>query len=194
MPSKADVRRQMLDEAHLVSAHEKLHYSAQIQQHIMTLEAWSRARCVALFRAIRGEVHIEPLFAHLEAMGVRTCLPRVDGPGAMSFCPWRPGEPLVPAGLGVRQPLPDVPAVAPGGIELILVPGLAFDRSGTRLGRGAGYYDRTLPRFRATAALVGVCFAFQFMEHLPRDPWDCPMDMVVTEQGIFVPDQGPLPP
>lgn len=70
-----------------------------------------------------------------------------------------------------------------GKIDLVIVPGVAFDRKGNRIGRGKGHYDRFLPKVKAPKA--GVCFDFQLLDHVPTDPWDIKMDMIISENDLI---------
>src|SRR5690606_18813616 len=92
----------------------------------------------------------------------------------------------LPAGrFGVRAPSPQARAVPLAEIDLILVPGLAFDTEGNRLGRGAGFYDRFLAtREGAAPPACGVCFEAQLVDRIPTEPWDVPMNAVVTERRL----------
>ncbi|MEQ9607693.1 MAG: 5-formyltetrahydrofolate cyclo-ligase, partial [Kiloniellaceae bacterium] len=99
---------------------------------------------------------------------------------------WRPGEPLQPAGFGTREPPQSAPLVQPG---LLLVPLLAFDAAGYRLGYGGGFYDRSLALLRRAGDIlaVGLAFAAQQVPAVPREPTDQPLDLVVTERGAITP-------
>jgi 5-formyltetrahydrofolate cyclo-ligase len=134
----------------------------------------SRAKVVAFYAATRGE--IDP--AQLVAGVGRAVWPRVDG-ATMSF---REG-PLEPGRFDIPAPREHAPAVAPDEIDLVFVPGLAFDDRGHRLGYGRGYYDAALaaaPR----AVRVGLCHAFQRVDRVPLRPGDEPVDYLVTPDGV----------
>lgn len=91
---------------------------------------------------------------------------------------------LVPGAYGIWTPREDCPEILPGEIDLILVPGTAFDRRGARLGQGGGYYDRFLPR---TAGFrMGVCHDFALLDRVAQQPHDQRMDAVVTPGGIIL--------
>ena len=85
---------------------------------------------------------------------------------------------------GFEQPVADAPLVDPGDVGVVLVPGLAFDRQGGRLGRGAGYYDRFLPTFPAATCRVGIAPGQLVVKVLPTDPHDVPMTHLATENGV----------
>jgi len=130
------------------------------------------------------ELDIRPLLADLDARGHRLGLPVVverDAP--LAFRAWRPGDRLV-KGNGAWVPLEDA---APRTPDLLLVPLIGFDRRGTRLGQGAGYYDRTLPLLRAARPItaIGVGYAVQELPAIPTGPYDAPLDAILTEAGLI---------
>lgn len=141
--------------------------------------AWRVARCVAGFVAIRGELPVMGALRSALARGVTVALPRVTRAGLV-FHRWA-GEPLVRSGFGIPEPAPDLPVVPPAALDALLVPGVAFDRAGGRLGQGGGYYDRVLAGPHGHA--IGVAWAFQVVDAVPADPWDIPVDAVLTEAG-----------
>lgn len=147
--------------------------------------SWRAAATIALFKAIRGEVDTDPLVRLAWAGGKRVLLPRVVG-DALVFHLWTRGESLTPGALGVLEPDAGAPVVAVGAADLVFVPGLAFDRAGGRLGRGAGYYDRALAGLGARAGsspLVGLGFALQLVDDVPMTSLDVRLDGLVTEEG-----------
>ena len=130
---------------------------------------------------IRSELDIRPSLERLVRRGHPLGLPVVVAKGApLIFRLWRPGEPLVEAGFGTSVPTDDRPEVNP---RVLLVPLLSFDRAGYRLGYGGGFYDRTMAALRARqqTLAVGVAFAAQEIEAVPRGPFDQPLDWIVTE-------------
>ncbi|QJE73346.1 5-formyltetrahydrofolate cyclo-ligase [Aerophototrophica crusticola] len=130
------------------------------------------------------ELDTRPILRALAARGIRTCLPVVAGRGwPLLFKLWRDGHPLVPGGFGVMEPMAEAPVVRP---DLLLVPLLAWDRQGYRLGYGAGYYDRTLEALRLEGPPVvaaGIGYAAQELPAVPRDGYDQRLDWIVTEQA-----------
>ena len=137
---------------------------------------------VSGFWPLPSEIDPRPVLYHLHARGHPVALPVVIGRGQpLSFRLWRPGLKLVSGSFGVLHPGPEAPEAEP---RMLIVPLLAFDRRGYRLGYGGGFYDRTLTRLRRTGrtAAVGVAFAVQEVEEAPRDDTDEPLDWVVTER------------
>lgn len=143
--------------------------------------------CVAGYWPLEGEIDPVPLMEALAARGHVMALPVVtETGGILQFRRWVPGEDLEPGPHGTRHPAAAQPVMTPG---VLLVPLLAFDRRGFRLGYGGGYYDRTLGNLRrggAAGIAVGLAFAAQEVENVPTDPWDIALDLIATEQGVIV--------
>ena len=136
---------------------------------------------ISAYWPMRSEIDPLPLMRALAGPATSLCLPVVIGKGALEFRAWVPGEALAGGPLGTSEPSQG-PPVEP---DLLLVPLLAFDRRRYRLGYGAGHYDATLARLRAMKPIlaVGVAFAAQEVPEVPTDPWDEPLDLVLTEEG-----------
>ena len=134
---------------------------------------------------LAGELDPRPAMRRLGASGHALALPRMRGAGEpLAFHVWREGDALIRAAFGVMEPDPSRPQVEP---DLLLVPLLAFDAGGRRLGWGKGYYDRTLARLRTRrpeVLAIGVAFAAQQVDQVPAGPADQALDLVVTELGL----------
>jgi 5-formyltetrahydrofolate cyclo-ligase len=144
-----------------------------------------QAHCVSAYYPVGSEIDPLPLYAALLARGLIGGLPVVAGKGKpLLFRRWRPGEALVPGVLGIGVPPNDAPEVEP---DLLLVPLLAFDRRGYRLGYGGGFYDRTLEALRARGKVlaVGVGFAVQEVASVPSGPGDRRLDWLATEREAW---------
>lgn len=130
---------------------------------------------------VADELDVRPLLARLHSQGHVIGLPVVVARGQpLRFRRWEPGAPMAAAHYGILVPGETAPEIVPG---LVLVPMLAFDRGGWRLGYGGGFYDRTLARLRQAGPVlaVGVAFAAQEVAAVPRDPLDQRLDWIVTE-------------
>jgi 5-formyltetrahydrofolate cyclo-ligase len=142
---------------------------------------------VSGFKPFADEIDVLPLMARLAAEGWRTALPVVAGRAKpLVFRAWAPGEPTVAGAWSIPVPPEGASEVQP---DVLLVPMLAFDRAGFRLGYGGGFYDRTLLALRATKPIVavGVAFAGQEMAEVPREAHDEPLDWILTEHGASRP-------
>ena len=139
---------------------------------------------VAAYHPVGCELDVLALVDKLLQGGARTALPVVVAPRtALEFRAWTPGDELEPGIRNIPVPRLDARVVEP---DILLVPLLAFDRNGNRLGYGAGFYDRTLERLRARRAVVaiGVAFACQEFDHVPNGPEDQRLDWVMTERAV----------
>jgi len=138
---------------------------------------------VAAYWPIRDELDIKPVLTRLMDDGQPVCMPVVVGEGLpLELRLWEQGAALYPAGFGTLAPDDLAPVVEP---DVVLMPLLGFDKHGTRLGYGGGYYDRTLARLSRKPRLIGFAFALQEFDHIPRETHDVPLDAVVTEKGVI---------
>jgi len=137
---------------------------------------------VSGFMPLKSEISPLPLMRQLAEQGARLALPRIVGRGQpLSMRAWQFGGPLDRGQWGIREPKPEAPEVDP---DILLVPLLAFDRAGYRIGYGAGYYDITISRLRSLKKIVavGIAFAAQEVAEIPRTPRDERLDLVLTER------------
>jgi 5-formyltetrahydrofolate cyclo-ligase len=140
---------------------------------------------VAGFMPMKSEINPLPLMRKLAAAGARLALPVVAGQGRpLIMRAWAFGEPLAAGVWGIRQPEEAAPEVAP---DILIVPLLAFDRAGHRIGYGAGYYDMTIAALRAKHAVtaIGLAFAAQEIAAVPATPHDAALDLVLTEGEVI---------
>lgn len=144
------------------------------------LRAWiAAARCVSAYAPIGGEADPLPLLTHAHDAGCETALPFVSNRTVpMRFLRWCPGESLVAGPMGLQQPDPGAPELAP---DLIITPLLGFDRRLHRIGYGAGFYDRAFAALPA-ARKIGLAWSVQEVDAVPDDDWDVPLDAIWTER------------
>ena len=177
----------MIARREALSAEQVASRSEQIQSHLLGSAFFAQAKRVALYAAFKNEARTDRLFAEALAQGKQVLFPRMRGRGPdMDFCAVKDPREMVLYRLGFREPPASAPVVAVELVDLILLPGVGFDRQGFRLGFGAGCYDRVLPRLRPEAWTCGVAYSFQVLEQLPRAAHDVPVKLLVTEAG-FVP-------
>lgn len=196
-PAKAALRRRVLAlRAALPPAEAALRGAAAVAALLAT-PAWQQAGCVLLFWSMPGEVPTAGLAAAALAAGKTVALPRIVRPPAgrryleLRAIPAAAGEGagsiadrLVPGTWGILEPPATAPLLAPAAIDLAVVPGVAFDRCGRRLGYGGGFYDALLPRLRPDALTLGLCFGLQVVEAVPAGPEDVPVAGIVSEDGV----------
>jgi 5-formyltetrahydrofolate cyclo-ligase len=176
---KTGIRARMYEALATQSEAERAAKSGRIFRHLLTLPEWSEASVVHCHLATKTEVQTAQIIQQAWDAGRRVVVPIIDPPGLAEMTP---KTVCTPGPFGILQPVSRV-LVAAEDVDLWIVPGLAFCREGGRLGRGGGFYDRLLARARGHT--VGLAFQFQMVESLPRDPWDRPVDRIVTECGVI---------
>ena len=140
---------------------------------------------VAAYWPFRDEIDVRPLFAGLEAMGCNCLLPVMMGRNEpLQFHQWKPGDVLESSRFGVLEPSKFHPSTTP---DVVILPLLAFDRHGTRLGYGGGYYDTTLKALRGKGGVlaIGVAYHDQELNDIPSDVHDQKMDALVTDRAVI---------
>ncbi len=140
---------------------------------------------VSGFYPYESEIDVRPLLGKLGGEGWTPSLPVIMGKDLpLAFRRWYPGEPTVPGRWNIPRPLEDAPVVSP---DVLLVPMLAFDRAGYRLGYGGGFYDRTLADLkpRKPVVAIGVAYAAQEVDFVPRGPHDVPLDFIMTDMEVI---------
>lgn len=175
-------RLEAVTEAHARAAGEA------IAERLCRGSHWATASIVASFSTIAGEVDTRPVAAAAQQAGKVLCFPRMISGRSFEFARVEDPDSMLRGRYGVREPDPACELVPIDGRMLILLPGLAFDRSGGRLGRGAGYYDRALAGARQSEtggpALIGVGFELQIVDRVPMTSTDVRLDACITEAGL----------
>lgn len=156
------------------------------QEHFLAEFPPRRGTAAALYNAVRGEVETERIREAYLAAGATLYYPCVVAGGSIEFHPHGNGDGWVEGAYGIPEPsrMPWL-RQQPGGFDLVLVPGVAFDRKGHRLGQGLGYYDRFLHRLPEDVLRVGLAYSDQVVPEVPVDEWDVPMHALVTEEGVI---------
>jgi 5-formyltetrahydrofolate cyclo-ligase len=178
---KAALRRLALARRDALDPALRQRASDRVAAHVLDLLAMTPPAVVSGFLPIRSEIDPRPAMTALATRGHRLALPCVT-PDGLVFRLWRPGDALRKAGFGLSEPEAAAPAVDP---DIMLVPLAAFERRGHRIGYGAGHYDRVIARLAAKRhpLTMGLAFAAQEVEHVPDEPHDQPLDVIVTEDG-----------
>ncbi|MHC4429114.1 MAG: 5-formyltetrahydrofolate cyclo-ligase [Planctomycetota bacterium] len=183
---KIDIRSRMRDALAAMDDRARHDASAAACSHLTSLDAFRHASVVMLYMPVANEVDLTSAALRCFRMGKTVCVPRVD---------WKRKD-LDPVEVtsfddevmdtdenGERTPRSGAPLL-PTMVDLVVVPGLAFDPLGHRLSRGVGYYDRFLGRLRRSATTVGLAFEVQIIESVPANEWDMSVDIVVTDRRV----------
>ena len=176
--AKRAIRAEALTRREAMTPQERQWRGARIVERFLSLPEVASAGTVMAFWSFGSEVPTDPLIRRLVAAGVTVALPRIVE-GALEPRTWRPGEPLTSTHFGAREP-EGGRVVDPGEIDVAATPGVAFDRSGGRVGYGGGFYDRFLPSTPALRAAIA--FDVQIVDApVPGASFDLPVDVIVTE-------------
>ena len=171
------VRRQ-IPHASMASA------SLSVARHFADHPILAFAPSFAGYRAMRGELDVMEIFNLMARFNKQTALPCVTPEKSLIYRAWKPADPLTRHALGMEEPVGEAPEIIP---EIILVPLMAFDGEGYRLGYGGGYYDRTMHGMRThekPPLFIGVGFSMQEVDLVPTDERDAPLDGILTELGV----------
>ena len=185
--SVAYLRRAGIAERNSLSPDERAEKSAAACVRIAESEAFAAAETVMIYDSVRGEISLEALLSHPAAAGKRFVYPLCVSRTEMKA--YRPGD-WQRGAFGIREPVPELSEeIPPGEIGLVICPCTVFDEDGNRIGMGAGYYDRFLPRC-SRAVVIAAAFEAQKTENVPARPWDRPVDAVFTEERIYTAKKG----
>ena len=156
-----------------------------ISRRVLDLAPFQQAQTILSYAPFGREFNADWLNQVILDQGKTLALPLVTSPGQMEARRIQSLAQLVPGAYGIREPGPDTPVLSPDSIDLVLLPGLAFDVSCCRMGRGGGYYDRYLALFPGYT--IAPTRELQIVPAVPHDPWDRSADLVVTERRILHP-------
>lgn len=182
MPKKS-IRERILARRRHLSAQTCLAESMLVQERFLGLPEYAAASSLALYSPIFNEVFTEEIFRRARAEGKRVAYPRVRGEH-LEFIEVAEAGHLVPGAFGVLEPASGAP-IPLGELDLVAVPGVAFDQCGYRLGYGKGFYDRAIHLQGRSGSLVGLCFEFQMIESLPVQDHDIAMDLLVSDERLL---------
>ncbi|GMQ74912.1 MAG: 5-formyltetrahydrofolate cyclo-ligase [Gammaproteobacteria bacterium] len=190
MKSRRTLRAEMRRRRRAISEPERARMAEAVARHLGASLRVRRARRVACYLSNDGEMDLGPVMDFLRGNGKQVLLPALRG-NELWFLPCDRHTPLALNRFGI--PEPDVAAhtrCRPRDLDLVLMPLVAFDASGNRLGMGGGFYDRAFSYLRNRAfwkkpLLLGVAYEFQRLETLASRPWDVPLHGVATEKGLY---------
>lgn len=179
------LRRMLLEQRKALTPAQRCLLESDIARQVLAMSAYLQAQLVLLYLSTPWEIGTSILVAHALGLGKAVAIPRCYGQGEMDFCLFDDHRKLVPGFHGILEPARETPALKVSEMTgaFCVVPALAADRQGYRLGYGGGYYDRFLLHFPGeTAVLVR---EETVLEQLPREPFDHPVNWVVTEKRVI---------
>lgn len=187
------LRKQMLTKRKQLSPHTHAEYALLAQQRVLNLPAWKQATRVLLYVSVRNELATNELLNNAWHTGKQVLLPRCmpDVPGEMILAACTSIHQLIPGCFGILEPdascCPAIDINESGHpLDVAIIPGVAFDRHGNRLGYGGGYYDRILAHSAMQqTTCIGFAYDFQLIEQLPIEPWDRPVHAICTEKELI---------
>lgn len=181
--SKEALRQQALGRRNALSNAVRTAASASIAERAGELLESLQPESVSFYLPIGSECDTGALIAKADSIGAAISLPAIVNRTTLLFRRYHPGDPLVDAAFGTREPSNNAPTLWP---QLIVTPLIAFDRNGTRLGYGRGHYDRAINIMREAGQrpkLIGIAFSVQEVALIPAEPHDARLDWIVTENG-----------
>ena len=182
---KASLRDRVLAGRSALGDSHRARASETIRARVAALECVGTARRIAAYATFGDEVDLDGLIEGLLEAGVEVCLPFVDDDG-IGLARVDSLKDLVQGYRGVREPAPEGrERVDPASLDVALVPGVAFDRRGGRLGYGGGHLDRLLALLGEDVAVVGIAYADQIVDAVPREPHDVTVDTLITEDDTL---------
>jgi 5-formyltetrahydrofolate cyclo-ligase len=179
--AKAELRKLAAERRDRLEPSYRAAASAKIAERALAIVASEEPRTIAAYMPIGSECDPRPIIDAAIARRIVVALPSIGDPASMDFRRYAPGDELVAGGFGTLAPSIDKTIADP---DLVIVPLIAFDRSGSRLGHGRGFYDRAVAVLNARGVmpkLVGIGFATQEVEAIPAEPHDARLDWIVTE-------------
>jgi 5-formyltetrahydrofolate cyclo-ligase len=170
--------RKSLTEAEFKSA------SLLIQDALLGMDEYKRARLLAIYAPIHHEVDTARIAAEALGSGKRVAFPVVVEHGLV-FREVKELSSLEKGSYGIMEPCPTCMVFEPDEVDIFILPGIAFDLQGHRIGYGKGYYDKTLHRLEGKGRFVAFCYDFQLLEAIVGEPHDVRMDMIITEKRVI---------
>lgn len=187
--SKSDLRLRYRQERRRIDPVTRAQWDASIRDSLLALPGMQAGARIAAYWPFDGEPDLRPALEALHERDIHVHLPLIPhtaGAG-LEMHPWQPGHEMASGALGVFQPGPGA-AVPVDALDIVLLPLVAWDRRGHRLGMGAGYYDRFLAPVASLARPLraGVAYSVQRSEELPADSWDVPLHGLLSETGWLI--------
>ncbi|MBD2776059.1 5-formyltetrahydrofolate cyclo-ligase [Iningainema tapete] len=178
---KAELRKSLLKTRQSMTVAQWREKSARLSTHLLSSPLFTSAKTILAYFSFRQEPDLTNLFRQTHYFwGFPRCVGK-----SLHWHLWKTNDSVITGAYGITEPHPDAPTIDSAFVDLILVPSVACDYQGYRLGYGGGYYDRllSLPEW-ASKPTIGIVFDFAYLPQLPVEPWDQPLSGVCTETGL----------
>ena len=182
--NKAELRSAVCERNASLSGKEKRVSDKAIAEKLLELPEYKDANCIFVYIGVGDEVLTDEITENLFAAGKRVCVPFCHGKGIMDAVEISSEEDLVPGKYNIPEPRDRTKTVSPEKLDLVIVPGVAFGKDGSRLGRGGGYYDRFLKNAK-NAKKIALCREINLKKTVPREEHDEFVDIIVTEKRVI---------
>jgi len=185
---KTELRKSMEAKRNSLLPEDRAVRSMEIAKSLTGLKAYQKAAMVFIYASFRSEVSTYSMMENALNSGKRVAVPVCIAKSKIMLpCEITSLNDLVPGTWGIPEPALNKRRVIDSSeIDMVIVPGISFDRCYNRLGYGAGYYDRFLPSLRTDAVKIGICYDFQLVDCLPAEEFDIPMDGIITESTVLL--------
>ena len=185
---KAAIRKEILEKRKVHDPKLRAAQSQTITKALLNRKEFQEANKVLIYLSMEGEVVTDNLLDSAFELGKRVCVPVVDRKNGELLISELPGPEISfqPSSFGIREPAKEDLNVVPAGqIDLVVTPGLAFDRRGGRIGYGKGYYDRLFGRLSSQVPRIALAFDFQVLDSVPQSGDDVPVNVIITEKSAM---------
>ena len=183
--AKEAIRKTILEIRDGLAPEARIEKSLIAADHAAEFLSFEPGTVISGFFPIRSEIDARPLMDMLRRRGARLCLPVVLDKTNIEFRELVRGAELIATGFGTSGPSSEAAVLDP---QILIMPLAAFDKTGGRIGYGAGYYDRAIAKLKSKGlipSLIGLAFTCQFVDEVPIEPHDVPLDAAITEDGVF---------
>ncbi len=187
---RRELRLSLSERRRALPPQQRIQAAQGLRRSLEQLPEYHTDARVAGYWATHGELPLNLVIPPLIARGQQFLLPLIGAGKELSFVPWQPGDEVQPNRYGIPEPVAVERPLAPFQLDLVLVPLLAFDRRGHRLGYGGGYYDRSFAFLReqlrpTEPLLVGIAYDFQELPQIEAEAWDVSLDFVATDRELI---------
>ncbi|HET6431178.1 5-formyltetrahydrofolate cyclo-ligase [Dyella sp.] len=187
---RRELRQRLAERRRALTPQQRIAAAQGLRRSLEQLPEYHTDARVAGYWAVNGELALNLVIPPLLARGQQFLLPVLGSGRQLRFAPWQAGEAVEPNRHGIPEPVHVTVPLAPFQLDLVLVPLLAFDRRGQRLGHGGGYYDRSFAflneQTRPTEPLlVGIGYDFQELDAIEPARWDVPLDFIATDRELI---------